>query len=163
MQWRRNGSILEKLHKSGLARQPKIELFYPKLSCQNQSEHDYTGFNPTLTRPLGTKRAQIETDSTTEKQVSPFTLPHRAEGWRGITSPLRRPHVAPVAGFTAPVVQVSRGCLLAATGADATQQKAVSTVSPSPGERNGIYADLDRIKTRNKKQGTKHHMEAKDK
>jgi hypothetical protein len=53
--------------------------------------------------------------------------------------------------------------LLAATGADAAQQKAVSTVSPSPGERNGIYADLDRIQTRYKKQGTKHHMEAKDK
>ena len=72
MQRRRNGSILEKLHKSGLARQPKIELFYPTLSCQNQSGHDYTGFNPTLTRPFETKRAQIETDSLTEKQVSPL-------------------------------------------------------------------------------------------
>ena len=41
-------------------KQPKLSHFYPKLSCQNQSEQDSTGFNPTLTRPFGTKRSQVQ-------------------------------------------------------------------------------------------------------
>jgi hypothetical protein len=45
----------------------------------------------------------LKIDSSTEKQVSSFTHPHRAELWKGIVSSPHKPHVAPVAGAAAPV------------------------------------------------------------
>ena len=52
-------------------KQPKLSHFYPKLSCQNQSEHDSAGFNPTLTRPFGTQRSQVQILSPRPKARSP--------------------------------------------------------------------------------------------
>ena len=55
-------------------KQPKLSHFYPKQSSQNQTEQDSTGFKPTLTRPFGTKRSQVQILSPRPKtgQESPF-------------------------------------------------------------------------------------------